>query len=135
MQRAGATSSDTQTVVAQSPLVAFVGTAKPEAALAFYRDVLGLRLVDRHEFALVFDANGTTLRVAIAAEVKPLPYTVLGWQVPDATAACDELAGRGVEFVRCPGFAQDERGIWTAPSGAHIGWFRDPDGNLLSIND
>ena len=122
-------------MLGQSALVAFVGTARPEQALLFYRDVLGLELIERHEFALVFDAHGTVLRVTIAAGVTPQPYTVLGWKVSDMSAAMRGLAERGVAFVRFPGFDQDETGIWTAPGGTRIAWFRDPDGNLLSLND
>jgi catechol 2,3-dioxygenase-like lactoylglutathione lyase family enzyme len=124
-----------KSMLAKAALVAFVGTARPEDALVFYRDTLGLRLVEQHQFAMVFDAAGTILRVTIVSEVSPHPYTVLGWHVSDIFAARDELAARGVSFVRYPGFDQDERDIWTAPGGTRIAWFRDPDGNLLSLND
>jgi catechol 2,3-dioxygenase-like lactoylglutathione lyase family enzyme len=50
-------------------IVAFVATAKPARARRFYRDTLGLRLVYEDEFALVFDAHATTLRVAIVKKV------------------------------------------------------------------
>jgi hypothetical protein len=36
-------------------------------------------------------------------------------------------------FTRYPGMAQDELGIWTAPSGSRIAWFKDPDENVLSL--
>jgi catechol 2,3-dioxygenase-like lactoylglutathione lyase family enzyme len=114
-------------------VVAFVGTARAEAARAFYGDVLGLPLVDDGPFALVFDAHGVMLRVTKVAAVDPAPYTVLGWSVPDIRAAVAALGGRGVVFERYPGMQQDELGIWASPGGARIGWFRDPDGNVLSL--
>src|SRR5438874_1695952 len=49
-------------------IVAFVGTANAPKARLFYRDVLGLKLVSEDDFALVFDANGTMLRVTRGAE-------------------------------------------------------------------
>ena len=68
------------------------------------------------------------------ARWSPAPYTVLGWRVPDAAAAVEELGGRGVEFARFDGMEQDELGVWTSPAGARVAWFRDPDGNVLSIS-
>ena len=114
-------------------LIAFVGTARPEAAIAFYRDTLGLALVADEPFALVFDVRGVMLRVTKVDAVQPAPYTVLGWRVADIRAAAGELGARGVAFERYPGMPQDELGIWTSPSGARIAWFRDPDGNVLSL--
>ena len=43
------------------------------------------------------------------------------------------LAGAGVEPLRYDGLEQDAAGVWTAPSGGRIAWFRDPDGNTLSL--
>lgn len=57
-----------------------------------------------------------------------------GWSVPDLEAATDVLAEKGVAMRRLDGMQQDERGIWTAPSGARVAWFRDPDGNTLSLS-
>jgi len=114
-------------------LVAFVATAKEDEARAFYGGVLGLPLVEDGPFALVFDARGVMLRVAKVSAVDPAPYTVLGWSVPEIRAAVAALAGRGVVFERYAGMPQDELGIWTSPSGARIAWFRDPDGNVLSL--
>ncbi len=114
-------------------LVAFVSTAQAERARAFYADLLGLPLVADEPFALVFDAHGTTLRVAKVPAVAPAPYTVLGWQVADVRAVAGALTARGVLFERFDGMAQDDLGVWTSPGGAQVAWFKDPDGNLLSL--
>jgi catechol 2,3-dioxygenase-like lactoylglutathione lyase family enzyme len=116
-------------------IVAFVATAKPSEARAFYRDTLGLPLVSEDPFAIVFDAQKTTLRVSIVKQVAVGGYTVLGWEVPDATAAAVHLEQAGVTLQRYPGMDQDEHGIWTSPSGARVGWFKDPDGNTLSLTE
>jgi catechol 2,3-dioxygenase-like lactoylglutathione lyase family enzyme len=121
------------TGLAGCPVVAFVGTTDAARALDFYRDVLGLALVEQTPFALVFDAHGTQLRVAIVDRVDPAPYTVLGWSVPDVAIAVRELAARGARFARYDGLDQDELGVWRSPSGARVGWFADPDGNVLSV--
>ena len=100
----------------------------------FYRDTLGLRLVSEElPFALVFDANGTMLRVSVVRELSPAQYTVLGWQVPDIFAMAKDLQQAGVQCERFQGMPQDELGIWKSPSGARVAWFKDPDGNTLSL--
>jgi hypothetical protein len=84
-------------------------------------------------FALCFDCGGTALRVTIAQEVTPAKYTVLGWGVEDLKATVLALQKKGIEFERFGFFKQDDLGIWTAPNGDQVAWFKDPDGNLLSI--
>jgi catechol 2,3-dioxygenase-like lactoylglutathione lyase family enzyme len=118
------------------PVVAFIATCDPDRARTFYRDILGLDLVlDQLPFALVFDAFGTMLRVTPVAELHAAAYTVLGWQVADIVAAARAMEKAGVRFERYPGLEQDELGIWTAPgSAARVAWFKDPDGNTLSIS-
>jgi catechol 2,3-dioxygenase-like lactoylglutathione lyase family enzyme len=118
------------------PIIAFVITTKPEEAISFYRDKLGFKLVGNDEFALVFDANGTMIRVVKlkAEQFRAAPHTVLGWRVADASRAAAELKQRGISFERYPGMGQDQDGIWTSPSGARVAWFKDPEGNVLSIS-
>ncbi len=114
-------------------LMAFVGTADRERAKTFYADILGLRLVDENPFALVFDANGISLRVTTVESVVPRSYTVLGWDVTDVFATVQQLEKAGVNLTRYPGLDQDDSGVWTAPGGAKVAWFEDPDGNVLSV--
>lgn len=122
-------------MLSEQQLVAFVATADPARARAFYEGVLGLTLVEDAPFALVFDANGTRLRVAKVGQVTPATYTVLGWTVPDIVAQVTELGARGVSFERYSGIAQDARGIWSTDDGDRVAWFRDPDGNVLSLTE
>ena len=115
-------------------VIAFVGTRDPGRAKRFYGETLGLPLTAEDGFALVFDANGTMLRVTLVAEVIPAKYTVLGWNVDDLEGTMRALLGEGVVFERYPGLKQDALGIWTAPTQARVAWFKDPDGNLLSLS-
>jgi len=114
-------------------LVAFAASTDLDRSRMFYQDVLGLTLVSHDDFACVFDASGTMLRVTAVGELARAPYTVLGWQVPDITATTRSLVANGVAFHRYEGMSQDADGIWTAPGGAQIAWFPDPDGNVLSL--
>ena len=116
-----------------SEVVAFVGAADLARARAFYEGTLGLPVVECNDFACVFDANGTMLRVTAVPRVSPAGYTVLGWRVTDIGAAVRELTARGVVFSRYDGMDQDEHGVWTTPGGEKVAWFTDPDGNTLSL--
>jgi catechol 2,3-dioxygenase-like lactoylglutathione lyase family enzyme len=126
-----------ESILGGSELVAFAPTADPAKAREFYEGVLGLRLVsDEKPFALVFDANGTMLRVTTVLELKPHPFTMLGWHVTNIEETVDGLAAAGVEFNRYQGMNDsDPRGIWNSPSGARVAWFKDPDGNVLSVTE
>lgn len=114
-------------------LKAFVPTVMPEKAKLFYRDVLGLELLSDDQYALEFGANGTLLRVAIVPEFKPHPFTALGWNLDDIAEEIRSLNEKGVFCERFGFLEQDELGIWAAPGGAMVAWFKDPDGNLLSL--
>jgi catechol 2,3-dioxygenase-like lactoylglutathione lyase family enzyme len=120
-------------MLSSEKLVAFVSTTNADRARAFYRDTLGLKLVSEDAFALVFDSNGAPLRVALAAEVKPAPYTVLAWDVKDIRTTVLDLKKGGVVFEIFGFFKQDELGIWTAPDGTQVAWFKDPEGNILGV--
>jgi catechol 2,3-dioxygenase-like lactoylglutathione lyase family enzyme len=114
-------------------IVAFVPTKDPVKARAFYGGLLGLRFVKDDGFALVLDANGIMVRVA-KAEFTPALFTILGWQVADIEKVAEELQDKGVHFERFGFFEQDPLGIWTAPTGDKVAWFKDPDGNILSVS-
>jgi len=117
-------------------IIGFVSIVDVARAKDFYRDTLGLRLVmEEPQFALVFEANGIMLRLGMAKELPPAHGTVLGWQVPEITSTVRELGEAGVRFERFAGMDQDEFGIWSSPTGAKVAWFKDPDGNLLSVSE
>ena len=117
-------------------IIGFVTIVDVPRAKDFYQNTLGLRLIlEEPPFALVFEANGIMLRLGMAKERPPAHGTVLGWQVPEITATAKSLAQAGVSFERYGGMDQDELGIWTSPTGAKVAWFKDPDGNTLSVSE
>lgn len=115
-------------------VVTFLMTRNAAAALPFYRDTLGLTYLRDDGFALVFDMNGVMLRLGKTSHFTPAQHTVLGWETADIAATVDALVGMGVTFERYPNMGQDERGICTFPGGDQVAWFKDPDGNVLSIS-
>src|SRR5277367_3083513 len=125
-----------KTGVGKYNIIAFATIVDTERAKRFYRDTLGLTLLSEEPpFALVFDANGIMIRLGMGKERPPNPGTVLGWQVPDIASAIQELVSAGVQFERFPGMKQDELGVWATPTGAKVAWFKDPDGNILSLSE
>ena len=116
-----------------SKLIAFAATGDAARAKVFYEQTLGLRLVADEPFAVIFDAGGVMLRLQKVGELPRIDYTVLGWEIADLRSVMAELKQRGVIFQRYAQLRQDEEGVWTAPGGAKIAWFKDPDGNVLSL--
>jgi len=122
-------------MLGNTPIIAFVPTLDFDKARAFYVDVLGLRFVDNDGFAMVLDANGTMIRVAkVQPDFKPAMFTILGWKVTEIEKVVAEMAAKGVVFERYGFFEQDPLGIWAAPGGNKVAWFKDPDGNTLSVS-
>lgn len=116
------------------PPVAFVTIRNHERAVSFYRDTLGIPLISVGlPFAVVFNLHGIMLRLSIDPESKPTGGTVLGWQVPQIVPAVEDLVHAGVAMERYSFLQQDDLGIWASPSGAKVAWFKDPDGNTLSV--
>jgi catechol 2,3-dioxygenase-like lactoylglutathione lyase family enzyme len=125
-------------MLASMDLIAFVPTRNPKKASEFFETTLGLRFVSDDQFALVFDANGVMVRVVDVsgvADYKPAPFTILGWSVSSVGKTVKELQRKGVNFERFPGMEQDQLGVWSSPSGAKVAWFKDPDGNVLSLTE
>jgi catechol 2,3-dioxygenase-like lactoylglutathione lyase family enzyme len=122
-------------MLGNTPIVGFIPTLDFDKARAFYVDVLGLRFVDNDGFAMVLDANGTMIRVAkVQPDFKPAMFTILGWKVSDIENVVAAMTAKGVVFERFSFFEQDPLGIWSAPGGSKVAWFKDPDGNTLSVS-
>jgi catechol 2,3-dioxygenase-like lactoylglutathione lyase family enzyme len=122
-------------MLGSTDIVTFVPTKDTEKARAFYEGVLGLRFIKDDGFAMVLDANGIMVRVVRLKDFTPAQYTILGWQVHDIAKVVQELKAKGVHFEIFGFFKQDELGIWTAPTGDKVAWFKDPDGNTLSVSE
>jgi len=123
-------------MLSDEKVMTFLATVDAGRARRFYEDVLGLSVVSDDGFALAVtvDGGGTMLRIQKVESFRPHPFTALGWQVADVGGTVTELGARGVRFERFEGLEQDDAGIWTAPSGTRVAWFKDPDGNVLSVS-
>ena len=119
-------------MLADANIIVLIATADAARSRSFYEGVLGLRFVVDEPYALVFELNGAMMRIAKRGEVAPAPYSVLGWTVPDIESAVRALSERGVVLERYGDMGQDDLGIWDS-GAAKVAWFKDPDGNLLSL--
>ena len=121
-------------MLGSNSIVAFVPTRDSAKARTFYEGVLGLKFIEDDGFALVLEGNGTKVRVAKVPEYKPAQFTILGWEVLGIGNVVADLMKKGVRFEQFGLPGQDEQGIWSAPGGAKVAWFKDPDGNILSVS-
>ena len=120
-------------MLTHSKLQSIIWTSRIAEAETFYRDVLGLTLRKKSDGALVFDVGGSDLRVAPIPSTTRGEHTVMGFAVNDVDATIASLRARGVVFERFAGFPHAENGTVISPDGAKVAWFRDPDGNILSV--
>jgi len=122
-------------MLSEPTITAFLPTVKPEDAKQFYRNTLGLILVSEDKYALEFKGDVVFLKITFVDRFMPHPFTVLGFKIMNIESQITSLLDKGVEFERYDHFEQDDLGIWTSPSKAKVAWFKDPDGNLLSLTE
>jgi len=116
-------------------ITAFLPTINPEQSKQFYTDTLGLKLISEDVYALEFEGSGIFLRITVVEKFEPHPFTVLGFKIEDIATQIKSLSKKGVEFEKYNYFEQDNLGVWNSPSNAKIAWFKDPDGNLVSLTE
>jgi catechol 2,3-dioxygenase-like lactoylglutathione lyase family enzyme len=121
-------------MLASAKIVGFLVTKDYDQARAFFESKLGFQFVSVDQYALVMRAGGTSIRISRNPNFSPAQGTVLGWEVQNIEAVVTWLKDRGVTFEKYP-FVQDrDLGIWTTPAGDKVAWFKDPDGNVLSVS-
>ena len=121
-------------MLAANKVIGFVPTQDSAKARESYEGKLGFQFVSDDPFALVMRSGETMIRVSKAKDFTPAPYTILGWEVKDIEAVVRWLTSRGVVFEKIRSCKIRNLGIWTAPSGDKVAWFKDPDGNVLSVS-
>jgi len=121
-------------MLAQCDVIGFIPTKDAARSRNFYQETLGLPLHSDDMFAVVMESNGKMIRIVQVKEFTPFPFTILGWDVGNIEEEVATLIGRGVSFKRYAWLEQSEAGVWTAPGGAKVAWFQDPDGNVLSLS-
>ena len=121
-------------MLASGKMMGFLFTKDYDRARAFFEGKLGFEFVSVDQFALVVRAGESVIRIGKVQDFTPAQGTVLGWEVQDVEAVVAWLQGRGVTSEKYPFVQDQERGIWTTPNGDKVAWFKDPDGNILSVS-
>ena len=104
-----------------------------DEAKTFYRDVLGLDVVDRMMGMIGLQLpGGTEVLVYPKPDHTPANYTILNLETNDIDGSVDALTARGAQFLRYDGFSQDEKGI-ARGTGPTIAWLTDPSGNIVAV--
>lgn len=122
-------------MVFEGTMMGFIPTKDAERARQFYEGVLGMRFVSDDQFALVMETGGAPVRIVRAGEFNPQPFTVMGWEVRRIGEVVSKLVAAGVEMQQFGLPGQGEDGVWAAPDGSKVAWFKDPDGNVLSVSE
>lgn len=120
-------------MLASGKMVGFVPTKDYDKARAFYEGKLGFEFVSLDQYALVVSVGGHKIRIAKVPNFTPLQGTILGWEVEKIEAVVAWLRDRGVSTEKYSFVQDQELGIWTTPNGDRVAWFKDPDGNILSV--
>lgn len=121
-------------MLALAKLIGFVPTKDYDRARAFFEGKLGCNFVGLDQYALVVLCGDHMIRIVKMPNFTPSQATVLGWEVADVPAVVNWLASRGVSTEKYPWVADKKSGIWTTPNGDQVAWFKDPDGNVLSVS-
>ena len=120
-------------MLSHSRLQTIILTSRIAEAQRFYTDVLGLQLRRQSNGHLIFDVGGSDLMLGRVPSTQPSEHTVLGFAVADLDAVIEQLSKRGLTWARFDDFPHDERGVVITPDADRVIWFRDPDGNIISI--
>lgn len=135
-------------MLTSAPVVAVLPCVDLPKARQFYGETLGLVEVpmpipegsgDQSSAGAMYRCGGETmLFIYVRATPSKADHTVAGWIVEDFDAVADDLLSRGVTFEvypEMPDIEWDERGVAHASVLGKAAWFKDPEGNILSINE
>jgi catechol 2,3-dioxygenase-like lactoylglutathione lyase family enzyme len=125
--------STTPSPLQHAQLCGFAPCSDLARSRQFFEQQLRLRVVSDDGRALMLATNGGMARIQLVGKFTPQHFTVLGWNVSDLAATVAELAAAGVHCEVFGGFPQTPEGIADFPDGTRVAWFKDPDGNILSV--
>ena len=119
-------------MLAFSPINGFVRTRNSSRSRSFYEGILGLSFILENEFVTIFRGGGSMVIAQKVRDFEPTAITVMGWEVRDIRDTVSSLLKKGIIFEKHSWLKQDELGICDGPDGL-VAWFKDPDGNMLSL--
>lgn len=120
-----------------APMHPVLAASDLERAKRWYADKLGLEPVEEDEYGgLQYETGGGTFLVYLSEFAGTNRATAAGFRVEDFDAAVAELRSRGVAFedVDFGEFGSTVDGVISTPSGDRAAWFKDSEGNILSLS-
>jgi catechol 2,3-dioxygenase-like lactoylglutathione lyase family enzyme len=124
----------TTALLGDSPAVATIPVADAARAKAFYEGKLGLELNESRPGVATYKSGSTVLFVYETDQAGHNKATAATWPVADVDAVVNELKSRGVAFERYDNLPDTEmHGDVHVTGKMKVAWFKDPDGNILSI--
>ena len=104
-----------------------------DRARKFYGDTLGLKEIDDFGEGFMLKSGDTRFSVYRSEFAGTNKATALTFEVDDIDKEVSDLKGKGVAFEHydLPGLRQE--GDLHVAEGFKTAWFKDPDGNILSL--
>jgi catechol 2,3-dioxygenase-like lactoylglutathione lyase family enzyme len=103
----------------------------------FYEDVLGFSVQKEDPYGITYQSGGTQFNLYETQFAGTAQHTLIGWGVDDIESVVDDLASKGVTFEQYDmgELKTNAKGIadMARRSGEKGAWFKDPEGNILSL--
>jgi catechol 2,3-dioxygenase-like lactoylglutathione lyase family enzyme len=121
-------------MLSDSRVMAVLPVVDMERAREFYEEKLGLQAVETPEGVMYECGQGSGLVLYRRDTPTKADHTAAGWEVDNVEELAQALGAKGVVFEQydMPGLKTDEQGI-VAMEGAKGAWFKDTEGNILSV--
>jgi catechol 2,3-dioxygenase-like lactoylglutathione lyase family enzyme len=105
-----------------------------DRARRFYEDTLGLKADDQWGEGFTLKSGDTHVNVYRSEFAGTNKATALTFEVDDAEKEASELKEKGIFFEQydLPGL-QRQGDLYVGEGGFKTAWFKDPDGNILSL--
>jgi catechol 2,3-dioxygenase-like lactoylglutathione lyase family enzyme len=117
--------------------VATLAVRDLDVAAKFYEETLGLSRAgdeaDEDEEALVFESGDTRINVYRSSFAGTNKATALTWAVDDVDDIVETLKAKGVTFEHYDLPETKRQGDVHVSGDIKVAWFKDPDGNILSV--
>jgi len=104
-----------------------------DRARQFYEDTLGLKEVDDFGEGFMLKSGDTTLSIYRSEFAGTNKATALTFDVDDIDSEVRELRDKGISFEHYDMGGLEQRGDIYVGEGMKTAWFKDPDGNILSL--
>lgn len=122
-------------MLSQSTIVATIAVKNLATAREFYEGTLGLTLAAERTDGVMYKSGDGKLFLYESSNGGQNPATSAAWGVDDVEACVEELKSKGVSFERYEDMPVEWQGHIAVSDDLKSAWFKDPDGNILSVSN